>query len=114
MSSKWTAEVVRKESRHEAEFALLGDTVANLELVPDPATTAAALSRINENIHSAEKRKADAVRDRGQLMPWADYFNDLHSLLSAPATWRQPSRRGISGIVHSAHSRRCTDGRRGG
>jgi exonuclease SbcC len=77
------AELLSKESRHEAEFALLGDTVANLELVLDAATTAAALTRINENIHSAEKRKADAVRDRGQLVPWADYFNELRSLLSA-------------------------------
>lgn len=77
------AEMVIKESRLVADFALLGDAATNLELALDAATTAAALSRINESIHGAEKRKSDATRDRGQLKPWADFFNDLRSLLSA-------------------------------
>jgi exonuclease SbcC len=77
------ANLVKEESRQQAELALLGDSAANLELALDAATTAAALSRLNDNIHAAEKRKTDAERDRGQLRPWADFFNELLSLLNA-------------------------------
>ncbi len=77
------AGLVRKESQQEADLALLGDAAANLELTLDAATTAAALSRINDSIHSAEKLKGDAVSDRGKLMPWAGFFNRLRSLLGA-------------------------------
>lgn len=77
------AELVKEESRQEADLALLGDSANNLEIAFDAATTAAALSRMNENIHAAEKRKADAERDRGQLRPWEEFFSELCSLLSA-------------------------------
>ncbi len=77
------AELVKEESRQEADLALLGDSTNNLEISFDAATTAAALSRMNENIRAAEKRKADAERDRGQLRPWEEFFGELCSLLSA-------------------------------
>ena len=77
------ADLVKEESRKQAELALLGDSAANLELALDAATTAAALSRLNDNIHAGENRKADAERDRGQLKPWADFFNELRAMLSA-------------------------------
>jgi exonuclease SbcC len=75
--------LVKEESRQQADLVLLGDSATNLELALDAATTAAALSRLNDNIHAGEKRKADAERDRAQLKPWADFFSDVRSLLSA-------------------------------
>lgn len=77
------AELVKEESRQEADLALLGDSTNNLEIAFDAATTAAALSRMNENIHAAEKRNADAERDRRELKPWEEFFSELCSLLSA-------------------------------
>ena len=77
------ANMVTEESRQQAELVLLGDKVSNLELGLDAATTAAALSRLNDNIHAAEKRKNDSERDRARLKPWADFFNDVRLLLSA-------------------------------
>jgi exonuclease SbcC len=77
------ADLVKEESRQQADLALLGDSAANLELALDAATTAAALARLNENIHAAERRRTDAERNRGQLKPWVEFFNELRSLLSA-------------------------------
>lgn len=77
------AELVKAESQLQADVAVLGDSTANLELALDAATTAAALSRLTENIHVADKRKTDAEGARQLIKPWADYFDELRSLLNA-------------------------------
>ncbi len=77
------ADLVKAESKLQADVAVLGDSTANLELALDAATTAAALSRLTDNIHKADKRKTDAESERQRLKPWADYFDELGALLSA-------------------------------
>jgi len=77
------ADLVKAESQHQADAAVLVDSTTNLELALDAATTAAALSRLTDNIHAANKRKTDAESERKRLKPWADFFDELRSLLSA-------------------------------
>jgi DNA repair protein SbcC/Rad50 len=77
------ADLVKTESQLQAEVAMLGESTANLELALDAATTAAALSRLTDNIHAADKRKVDAESERQRLKPWTDYFDELRALLSA-------------------------------
>jgi exonuclease SbcC len=77
------AVLVKDESQLQAELDLLGDSTANLELAIDAATTAAALSRLTDSVHAAEKRKATADLERQRLKPWSDFFEELRTLLSS-------------------------------
>jgi len=83
LTSDELGDLLKEESRQQADLALLVDSAANLELALDAATTAAALSRLNDNIHAGDKRKADAEVERGLLKTWADFFDKVRSLLSA-------------------------------
>ena len=75
--------LVKDESQLQAELALLGDSTTNLELAIDAATTAAALARLTDSVHAAERRKAAAEVERQRLKPWSDFFEELRTLLSA-------------------------------
>lgn len=83
LTSDALADLVRAESKLQADVAVLGDSTASLELALDAATTAAALSRLTDNIHVADRRKTEAESERQRLKPWADYFEELMSLLRA-------------------------------
>jgi len=83
LSSEALAEKLRTESAAQATFPLLNDEATNLEIALDAATTAAALSRLTENIHAADKMKAAAEARRAKFLPWVDYFSQLSELLGA-------------------------------
>lgn len=74
--------LIQQESKREVSLSLLSEAASTIELALDVATTAAALSRLNEQIQAEEKRKSDAERARQKLSPWRDYFDKLRLLLT--------------------------------
>ena len=74
--------LIAQESRAEAQFLALRDSVSNLELAMDAATTSAALVQLRQNTRNKEKAVATAARRRDQHLPWLKYFGDLARLVS--------------------------------
>jgi exonuclease SbcC len=74
--------LIAQESRAEAQFLALRDSVSNLELAMDAATTSAALIQLRQNTRNKEKAVATAARRRDQHLPWLKYFGDLSRLVS--------------------------------
>jgi exonuclease SbcC len=70
------------ESRVQAQFLALRDSATNLELAMDSATTAAALTRLLENIRAKERDLAAARLIREKRQPWLEYFGKLLQLMS--------------------------------
>ena len=57
--------------------------VAAIELGIDTATTAAALTRLRQNVINKERAVATAAGKREQHRPWLKYFNALSGLVFA-------------------------------
>lgn len=75
--------LLAEESRAQARYIALRDSVSNLELAIDAATTAAALSRLVQNVRNKERAVATATRKRDQHQPWLKYFEDVSRLVSS-------------------------------
>ncbi len=74
--------LLAEESRTQTQLTALRDSVSNLELAIDSATTAAALARLSQNLRNKETAVATGTRQREQHQPWLKYFDDLSRLIS--------------------------------
>jgi len=75
--------LIADESKKQAQLLALRDSTSNLELAIDAATTAAALTRLLQNIRSKEKAITTSIQSRDQHQPWLKYFNDLSRLVAS-------------------------------
>jgi exonuclease SbcC len=75
--------LIAAESRAQTQFHALRDTAASIELAIDAATTAAALTRLLQNVRNKERALAAAGRKRDQHGPWLKYFDVLVRLVSS-------------------------------
>jgi exonuclease SbcC len=78
--------LIEKESGRQEGLSALRDSVSNLELVVDAATTAAAHAALLQSIHEKEKAVLDANAAREQYLPWVTYFDQVSGLLSSEQT----------------------------
>ncbi len=76
-------EMVAKEAQAQAQLFALRDTVLNLELAVDTATTAAALMQLQSNLKEKEQAVAVAKQKSKIHEPWLAYFSRLSRLLSS-------------------------------
>jgi exonuclease SbcC len=82
-SEEMLLNLIAEESRAQAEFLALRDSVTNLELAVDAATTSAALTQLLQNVRNKEKATVAAARRRDQHQPWLKYFVELSRLVSS-------------------------------
>jgi exonuclease SbcC len=75
--------LIATESRVQAQLVALRDSTSNLELAIDAATTAAALTTLQQNVRNKEKAIETAARKRSQHQPWLGYFTKLSHLVSS-------------------------------
>lgn len=75
--------LIAEATRAQAQFLELRDSAASIELAIDAATTAAALTRLRQNILNKEKAVATAKRTREQYGPWLEYFTSVSALIAA-------------------------------
>ncbi len=75
--------LIAEESRAQAQFLALRDSVSNLELAVDAATTSAALTQLLQNVRNKEKAVTAAALLRDQHLPWLKYFEELSRLVSS-------------------------------
>jgi len=75
--------LIAEESRQQAQLLALRDSISSLELAIDAATTAAALTTLQQKIRTKEKAVKTATRKRDQHKPWLAYFSKLSRLVSS-------------------------------
>jgi DNA repair protein SbcC/Rad50 len=75
--------LIAEESRTQAQLLGLRDSTSNLELAIDAATTAAALTTLQQNVRNKERAAEAAAQKRDQHQPWLAYFTKLARLVSA-------------------------------
>lgn len=75
--------LVAETTRTQAQFLELRDSAASLEVATDAASTAAALSRLRQNIVNREKAISAARTRRDQCVPWLEYFSSVYRLIAA-------------------------------
>ena len=74
--------ILKEEAREQEQTLELRDSVSNIEIVIDAATTAAALTRLKHNIRDMEKKRVAATQQRNDHQPWLKYFNELSRIVS--------------------------------
>ncbi|MGA2233966.1 MAG: SMC family ATPase [Terriglobales bacterium] len=82
-SEEMLLRLIAEESRSHAKYLALRDSVSNLELAIDAATTSAALTQLLQNVRNKEKAVATAARQRDRHQPWLKYFEELSRLVSS-------------------------------
>ena len=75
--------LIAEESRQQAQLVALRDSISSLELAVDAATTAAALTTLQQNVRNKERAVKAAARKRDQHQPWLAYFTRLSRLVSS-------------------------------
>ena len=75
--------LIGEEARTQAKLLELKETASSIELAIDAATTAAALTRLRQNIRNKERTVATATANRSRHEPWLKYFERLSRLLSS-------------------------------
>ncbi len=75
--------LIAEESEAQTQLLTLRDSATNIELAIDAATTAAALTRLRQNVRNKEKAVTIATQKRDQHQPWLKYFDDLSHLVSS-------------------------------
>jgi exonuclease SbcC len=75
--------LIEEQSRLQAQLVALRDTASSLELAMDAATTAAALTTLQETVRNREKAVARAAAKRDLHMPWLKYFDEVSRLVSS-------------------------------
>ena len=76
-------EAMARESRTQAALLELNDATAAIEVALDTASTAAALSRLQQGIVTKEKVIAAGKERCERLQPWRKYFESLRTLVAA-------------------------------
>lgn len=75
--------LIAEESRNQATLAALRDSVSNLELVIDTATTAAALTRLIQSVRNKEMTVTNTRLSLDRFQPWLTYFGQISRLLAS-------------------------------
>ena len=76
-------ELMSAESHAQAQFLELRDLAASIELAIDTEMTAAALTRLRQNVLNTQRAVTRAIRKSEQHQPWLKYFDALSILVSA-------------------------------
>lgn len=82
-SEEMLLSLIAEEAWVQTQFLALRDSASNIEMAIDAATTAAALTRLHNNVRDKEKKLATATRQRDQHQPWLKYFEELSRLVSS-------------------------------
>lgn len=82
-SEEFLLSQIEEESRRHAQILALRDSVSNLELAIDTATTAAALTQLLNSLRTKEKAVAHATKKRDIRQPWVKYFNELARMVAS-------------------------------
>jgi exonuclease SbcC len=72
---------IAAESKLQSQLSALKNDASNLELALDSATTAAALTTIQNSIRTKEKDIESTSRRINEHRPWASFFSKLNRLL---------------------------------
>jgi exonuclease SbcC len=75
--------LIAEQSRFQAQLLTIRDATTSLELAMDAATTAAALTTLQQTIRKREEAVAQAAAKRDRHLPWLKYFEDVSRLLSS-------------------------------
>jgi exonuclease SbcC len=75
--------LVAEQSRLQAQLLALQDATSGLELAMDAATTAAALTTLQQTVRNHEKAVTEAEAKRDRHVPWMKYFEDISRLVSS-------------------------------
>lgn len=75
--------LIDQESYKHAQLLSLRDSIANIEVAIDAATTSAAHMRLLQEVRNKESRIESAKDRRKRHEPWAKYFDQLSRLMSS-------------------------------
>ncbi len=75
--------LISEQSRSQAQFLALRDETSSLEMAMDAATTAAALTTLQETVRNREKAVARATTTRDRHLPWLKYFEEVSRLVDS-------------------------------
>ena len=75
--------LIADQSRLQTQLLALRDATSSLELAMDAATTAAALTTLQNSVRKKEKSVAQAEAKRDRHLPWMKYFEDVARLVSS-------------------------------
>jgi len=75
--------LIAEQSRLQAQLLAHRDATSSLELAMDAATTAAALSTLQQTVRNREKAVAQAAVKRDRHLPWLKYFEEVSRLLAS-------------------------------
>jgi len=75
--------IIAEASRRHIQLLALRDSLSNLEMALDAATTAAALTKIRQDLASKEERVALARESRNCREPWLKYFSQIRQMLAS-------------------------------
>lgn len=73
---------VTEESKLQAQIAAMSDKASSIEIAIDTATTAAALTQLQQNVRNREKAADLAAKTQKENEPWLHYFGEVSELLS--------------------------------
>ena len=74
---------IAEQSRLQSQLLALRDAASSLELAMDAATTAAALTTLQQNVRNREKAVEQTVAKRARYLPWLKYFEEVSKLVSS-------------------------------
>ena len=75
--------MVADQSRLQTQLLALKDAASSLEIAMDAATTAAALTTLQQTIRNREKELEQAVAKRKRYLPWLKHFEEVSKMLSS-------------------------------
>ena len=73
--------MVAEQSRLRAQLLALRDDASSMEMAMDAATTAAALTTLQQTVRNREKAVELAVVKRDRYLPWLKYFDEISGLV---------------------------------
>jgi exonuclease SbcC len=76
-------DLIAKGTQIQENLTTLRNSVSNLELALDAATTAAALSTTQQNLRNKEKTRTQTIKRRDDHKPWLAYFASMAKLLTS-------------------------------
>jgi exonuclease SbcC len=75
--------LIAEQSILQAQLLAVRDATSSLELAMDAATTAAALTTLQQTVRNREMAVLQASTKRDQYMPWLKYFDEVSRILSS-------------------------------
>jgi exonuclease SbcC len=76
-------DTLAKAAADQAHLQTLHTRLSSMEIGLDAVTTAAALSRLRDNVNKLEKSLAPLKKRRSELKPWQTYFLEIGKLVSS-------------------------------